>query len=187
MLLFTRGASTERVWFYDMAHDGFSLDDKRLPTAENDIPDILECWRNRHDAAFQAARQARLEALRAQVAPLKAERLRLQGEINRLTFESVVAPDPKGLEKPLGSATAELAALDAQIAPLQAQIDQLTRQFWVSKKQVRANKYDLSASRYRQVEQDEAYYERPQVTLERLLELERAMEETLRVLETLRV
>jgi type I restriction enzyme M protein len=79
------------------------------------------------------------------------------------------------LEKPLGSATAELAALDAQIAPLQAQIEQLSRQFWVSKKEVRANKYDLSASRYRQVEQDEAYYEKPEVTLERLLELERVM------------
>ncbi|HUT18421.1 MAG TPA: class I SAM-dependent DNA methyltransferase, partial [Anaerolineae bacterium] len=83
VLLFTRGATTERIWFYDMAHDGFSLDDKRLPTAENDIPDILECWRNRHDAGFQSTREARLEELRGQVAPLKAERLRLHGEINR--------------------------------------------------------------------------------------------------------
>jgi len=29
------------VWFYDMKADGFSLDDKRSPTAENDIPDII--------------------------------------------------------------------------------------------------------------------------------------------------
>jgi type I restriction enzyme M protein len=143
---------------------------------ENDIADILECWHHRHDAEFQAQRQARLEELQAQVAPLKAERLRLQGEINRLTFESVV--DPKGFEKPLGSLDAtndQLADLEAQIAPLQAQIDQLTRQFWVTKEQVKANSYDLSASRYRQVEPDEAYYEKPQVTMERLLELERVM------------
>ncbi|MEI7989447.1 MAG: class I SAM-dependent DNA methyltransferase, partial [Chloroflexota bacterium] len=40
VLLFTRGAKTEKIWFYDMASDGFSLDDKRLPGAENDIPDI---------------------------------------------------------------------------------------------------------------------------------------------------
>ena len=52
---------------------------------------------------------------------------------------------------------------------------------------MRANKYDLSASRYREVEQDEAYYEKPQVTLERLLRLEQAMEETLKVLKTFRV
>ncbi|MCK4315769.1 MAG: N-6 DNA methylase, partial [Anaerolineae bacterium] len=185
VLLFTRGATTDRVWFYDMAHDGFSLDDKRQPVPENDIPDILDCWRHRYDADFQTARPARLEALRAQVAPLKAERLKLQAEINRLTFESVIAEDPKGFPKPLGSANDELADLDARIAPLQAQMDQLTRQFWVTREQVKANKYDLSASRYRQVEQDEAYYEKPQVTLERLLELERVMGEEVRELERL--
>ena len=185
VLLFTRGATTDRIWFYDMAHDGFSLDDKRLPVPENDIPDILECWQHRHDADFQAQRQARLEELQAQVAPLKAERLRLQGEINRLTFESVIAPDPKGFSKPLGSLDTvndELADLEARIAPLQAQIDQLTRQFWVTKEQVKANNYDLSASRYRQVEPDEAYYEKPQVTMERLLELERVMAEEVKEL-----
>jgi len=41
------------------------------------------------------------------------------------------------------------------------------------------NKYDLSASRYRQVEQDEAYYESPQVTMQRLLELEEIMKATI--------
>jgi type I restriction enzyme M protein len=186
VLLFTRGATTGRIWFYDMAHDGFSLDDKRQPVPENDIPDILECWHHRHDADFQAQRQARMEELQTQVAPLKAERLRLQGEINRLTFESVIAPDPKGFSKPLGSLDTvndELADLEARIAPLQAQIDQLTRQFWVTKKQVKANNYDLSASRYRQVEPDEAYYEKPQVTMERLLELEQVMAEEIRELE----
>jgi type I restriction enzyme M protein len=191
VLLFTKNAATDRIWYYDMAHDGFSLDDKRQPVPENDIPDVLECWRNRRDANFQAAREARLAELREQVAPLKAQRLELQGEINRLTFESAIAPDAdlKGFRKPLRSRPVndQLAALEAQIAPLQAQIDQLTRQFWVDKEQVQANKYDLSASRYRQVEQDEVYYEKPAVTLERLLELERAMEETLKVLKTFRV
>ena len=61
------------------------------------------------------------------------------------------------------------------MAPLRAEIDQLNRQFWVTKAQVKANKYDLSASRYRQVEQDEKYYEVPQVTMERLLKLEHVM------------
>ena len=51
------------------------------------------------------------------------------------------------------------------MTPLQTEINQLTRQFWVTKEQVKANKYDLSASRYRQVEQDEEYYEEPKVTL----------------------
>lgn len=172
ILLFTRGAATDRIWFYDMEHDGFSLDDKRLPVAENDIPDVLTCWRNRANGQFQADRARRLNELKAQVAPLKARRLQLHADINRVTFESVISPDG---HPDLAGLKTDLASLEAQIAPLQAEIDQLSRQFWVSKEQVRANKYDLSASRYREVDQDGVYYEKPQVTLERLLTLEEVM------------
>ncbi len=35
---------TDNVWFYDMTADGFSLDDKRQPIDENDIPDIVARW-----------------------------------------------------------------------------------------------------------------------------------------------
>ena len=42
----------------------------------------------------------------------------------------------------------------------------------ITKDQVKAKKYDLSASRYRHVEQDNEFYERPDVTLKRLGELE---------------
>ncbi|MBE9078291.1 SAM-dependent DNA methyltransferase [Romeria aff. gracilis LEGE 07310] len=38
---------TDTVWFYDMAADGFSLDDKRQPVEENDIPDLLKRWKAR--------------------------------------------------------------------------------------------------------------------------------------------
>ena len=41
VLFFTKGGSTEKVWLYDMEHDGFSLDQKRDQVEENDIPDIL--------------------------------------------------------------------------------------------------------------------------------------------------
>src|SRR3990172_996689 len=52
VLFFTRGATTDRIWYYDMAHDGFSLNDKRQPVPDNDIPDILECLRKLHEAHF---------------------------------------------------------------------------------------------------------------------------------------
>jgi type I restriction enzyme M protein len=71
-------------------------------------------------------------------------------------------------------AEAELAELQSRITPLQTEINQLTRQFWVTKDQVKANKYDLSASRYRHVEQEEVFYEEPAVTLERMKQLEQA-------------
>jgi type I restriction enzyme M protein len=179
VLLFTRGATTDRVWFYDMEHDGFSLDDKRQPVSENDIPDVLQCWENRLDAKFNSKRDKRLQELKALTEPLKAERLRLQKEINRAQFESVIdGQDLSGLQ----DLTGLLDKLHDQIAPLQAEMNQLTRQFWVTKEQVRANKYDLSASRYRQIEQDEEFYEEPQVTLERLLKLEGVMSEEAKTL-----
>ncbi len=43
ILIFTKTNSggTDKVWFYDMKADGFSLDDKRSPIDKNDIPDII--------------------------------------------------------------------------------------------------------------------------------------------------
>lgn len=48
ILLFTKTNSggTDKVWFYDMQADGFSLDDKRTPQDKSDLPDILARWRN---------------------------------------------------------------------------------------------------------------------------------------------
>ena len=37
----TNSGGTEKVWFYDMKADGYSLDDKRSPIADNDIPDVV--------------------------------------------------------------------------------------------------------------------------------------------------
>ncbi len=37
----TNSGGTDKVWFYDMKADGFSLDDKRSPISENDIPDVV--------------------------------------------------------------------------------------------------------------------------------------------------
>ena len=49
ILIFTKTnyGGTDNVWFYDMQADGFSLDDKRSVVTENDIPDIIERFRNR--------------------------------------------------------------------------------------------------------------------------------------------
>jgi type I restriction enzyme M protein len=46
ILIFTKTDSggTDHVWFYNLTSDGFSLDDKRTPIPENDIPDILRKW-----------------------------------------------------------------------------------------------------------------------------------------------
>ena len=67
ILIFTKTehGGTDNVWFYDMTADGFSLDDKRTPVEENDIPDIIERFKNldkekdrkRTDKSFMVPKQ----------------------------------------------------------------------------------------------------------------------------------
>jgi type I restriction enzyme M protein len=56
VLIFTKTGhgGTDKVWFYDMRADGFSLDDKRTAVAENDIPDIAARF---HDLAAEEGRE----------------------------------------------------------------------------------------------------------------------------------
>ena len=43
VLVFTKtgAGGTDKIWFYDMRNDGYSLDDKRNPLDSSDIPDIV--------------------------------------------------------------------------------------------------------------------------------------------------
>ncbi len=62
VLIFTKtgAGGTDKVWFYDMQADGYSLDQKRTEVAENDIPDVVarfqnleaEAQRSRKDKSF---------------------------------------------------------------------------------------------------------------------------------------
>lgn len=53
IIIFTKtgAGGTDNVWFYDMQADGFSLDDKRTPIEDNDIPDIVARYNNLKDEA----------------------------------------------------------------------------------------------------------------------------------------
>ncbi len=48
VMLFTKTETggTDRVWFYDMQAEGYTLDDKRSPQEANDIPDIIARYHN---------------------------------------------------------------------------------------------------------------------------------------------
>ncbi len=48
ILIFTKtnAGGTDRVWFYEMKADGYSLDDKRNPVQDNDIPDVVQRFHN---------------------------------------------------------------------------------------------------------------------------------------------
>ena len=71
ILIFTKTnhGGTDNVWFYDMTADGKSLDDKRTPIADNDIPDIIarskkldgEKDRKRTDKSFMVPKSEIIE------------------------------------------------------------------------------------------------------------------------------
>lgn len=101
ILVFTKtnAGGTDKVWFYDMKSDGFSLDDKRSPVAENDIPDVVARFHN-----------------------LAAEESRTRKE----------------------------------------------QSFLVPVDEIRANDYDLSINKYKEVEKVKVEYEAPEVVLGRI-------------------
>lgn len=94
VLVFTKtgAGGTDHVWFYDMKADGLSLDDKRSPISQNDIPDLLARF---HD---------------------------LENETTRSKLE---------------------------------------QSFFVSKDEIKANKYDLSINRYKEVAYEKVNYPHP--------------------------
>lgn len=50
ILFITKGSRTDHVWFYDVQADGFSLDDKRTVTKDNDLPDLVAQFKVRDKA-----------------------------------------------------------------------------------------------------------------------------------------
>jgi type I restriction enzyme M protein len=116
VLIFAKGGTTEKVWFYNMESDGFSLDDKRtFIDGRGDIPDIIEHFRNRREEN---------------------------------------PGDRKG------------------------------KCFYIPLDEIKANNYDLSISRYKEIEYEEIEYDPPEVIIERIEGIET---EILRELDELKV
>lgn len=64
ILIFTKGGHTERIWFYDLQADGYSLDDKRTELKgedSNDLPDTLFQWRRYRDLVEKNANAGVIE------------------------------------------------------------------------------------------------------------------------------
>ncbi|MFZ4639003.1 MAG: type I restriction-modification system subunit M [Nodosilinea sp.] len=118
ILMFTKlgvkEKGTDFVWFYDMAADGYSLDDKRQPIKANDIPDILQRWQQRDPTTDR---------------------------------------------------------------------DRRAKAFFVPGEDIRANAYDLSINRYKEIEYEEVTYDPPKVILQKLRALEADIREDLDTLE----
>ncbi|MFO0726464.1 MAG: class I SAM-dependent DNA methyltransferase [Myxococcota bacterium] len=107
ILVFTKGGKTDHVFFYDVAADGLSLDDKRAAVSENDLPDALERWRKRN-AKKDADRTAK--HFMVPVAEIEAKDFDLSINRYKEAIHDVVEYDPPK------KIIAKLRKLEAEIA-----------------------------------------------------------------------
>ncbi len=57
VLVFVKGGTTDKVWFYDMEADGYSLDDKRNKIEKNDIPEIIEQYNKKDSDSYKETKK----------------------------------------------------------------------------------------------------------------------------------
>ncbi len=110
VLVFHKGGKTDSVFYYDVQADGLSLDDKRDPVRENDIPDVVKQWkkwqkgRNTKDFEDRTAK--------AFSVPLKElEENSFDLSINRykeIVYEEVEYDPPKAILKKLKGLEAKI-------------------------------------------------------------------------------
>lgn len=52
ILIFAKGGSTDRVWFYRVDNDGFSEGASKAEVAGSDLPDLLDLWKSRESSGY---------------------------------------------------------------------------------------------------------------------------------------
>ncbi len=123
ILFFTKGGNTERVWFYDLQADGYSLDDKRTElkgTDGNDLPDAKANWKQYRDLVMSNASATDIEkafgdktqkAFVVDAADIQANKYDLS--INRykeVVYKEEQHEDPKVILKKLKTLESEILA-----------------------------------------------------------------------------
>lgn len=143
ILIFTKGGTTDDVWFYDLENDGYSLDDKRNPIDKNDLPHLVASWKQ-----YRRSKGLPVEAF-----------------IGHALHTPLIQDNPDELPE----------KTDWQ--------DRTQKAFCVPKADLKANKYDLSLNRYKEVIYEEEQYEPPKEILSRLMALEVEIQQELKELE----
>ena len=110
ILVFTKTGygGTDKVWFYDMRADGLSLDDKRSPVAENDIPDIIARFK---DLANEGSRERTEQSFFVPVDEIIQNGYDLSiNKYKKVEYKPVEYPSTKELMKTLRELEQEIAA-----------------------------------------------------------------------------
>ena len=214
ILIFTKTGrgGTDDVWFYDMQADGFSLDDKRTPVKENDIPDIIARFRSldNADAAKQSAEPLRTLPLEGKVSAQHAlsSNLPLEGKVLAQYAHSSILPlEGKVLAQHAHSSNLPLEGkVSAQHAhsfnlPLEGKVSaqptdevekplytehlnpRTAKSFLVPKQEIVDNGYDLSINKYKQTEYKPVEYPPTSQIIAELKELEKQIQQGIEELE----
>lgn len=56
ILIFSAAEPTDRTWMYQLTQDGFTGDGVRTPHSQNDLPDLVNLWSKRNEAAYSNTR-----------------------------------------------------------------------------------------------------------------------------------
>src|SRR5699024_6177937 len=108
VLIFTKtdAGGTDHVWFYDMKADGLSLDDKRTPVEENDIPDIIDRFNN---LEAEKDRKRTDQSFFVPVDELRENDYDLSvNQYKEVEYEEVEYDDPGGIINKIESLEAEI-------------------------------------------------------------------------------
>lgn len=118
ILIFTKTGhgGTDKVWFYDMQADGFSLDDKRSPVQENDIPDIVERFHNLEAETGRSPKEKSFFVSKAEIAEKDYDL-----SINKYKQQDYVPVE----YPPTGELLAELNELELEITAGLAELEAL--------------------------------------------------------------
>lgn len=107
ILIFVKGGETEKVWFYDMQSDGYTLDDKRSKiNGGGDLSDIVEKWKTRKDQ-----KENKLNSKFFYVEKKEIEEADCDLSINRYKatdYKETVYEDPKAILKKIETLEQEI-------------------------------------------------------------------------------
>lgn len=166
ILVFTRGGSTEEVWFYELQGDGYSLDAKRDRRPErSDLWDVILKYR----ARFRDERPAFLDEVTWQnwrsVSDEERAKNYLKPQFATETLE-------------VGDETVDIPILQGfEVSPLE-----VARDWTASAQEIAENGYNLSAGRYKPLNIGTEQYDPPSVIIRELLGIEQEIQQGLQKL-----
>jgi type I restriction enzyme M protein len=119
ILVFTKGGRTDDVLFFGVQADGYTLDDKRQAIADNDLPEVLETFRQSR-AGKQTFGDRTAKAFAVPVADIRANKYDLSLNRYKETVQEELTFDPPA--EILGRMKALEAEIQADMVELEGML-----------------------------------------------------------------